>query len=243
LPETSADHACEITRENLGKLKRKEGSELAEPDNRERSSIFVLGNNLRNVNRGTKVNRLYSPWVVASKRVRKLFTLDGGEIVSLDMRAAQPTFVACFARDDQLLTACMEDKLYGGLMSHLSAQRDKTKKYFLAYLFGHIRKSTTGLTQAFEIQEYMAQLFPITANYVEKEKTPNFKNFARKLQNYEADIFVDGIFMELAHRNITALTVHDSISCQKSKVEECRQVMKKIISDKTGNSKFVIKEE
>ncbi len=261
LPETSKDLACQITRENLAKLKRKERCVLAPPRdqdkykqkeynlakyNRDLMSIAVLENNLGRVSRGTKVNRLYSPWVSARKHernIRSMFTLDGEEIVSLDMRAAQPTFVANFAEDDELLTACMEDQLYSGLMSLLGKDRKETKTFFLTYLFGHIRKSTTECPEAFAIQEYMATKFPIAAKYVDKEKTPDYRQLARKLQNYEASIFVDEIFMELTKMNIPVLSVHDSISCQKSKAGECRGVMEKTIGIRIKCGKFMIKEE
>lgn len=260
-PETSTDLACQMTRENLAKLKRKEHCVLAPPRdqdkynpkeynlakyNRDLVSIEVLENNLGRVSRGAKVNRVYSPWVCARKHernIRSMFTLDGEEIVSLDMRAAQPTFVANFAEDDELLTACMEDQLYSGLMSLLGKDRKETKKSFLAYLFGNIRKSTTETPDAFEIQEYMATKFPIAAKYVEQEKTLDYRQFARKLQNYEASIFIDEVFVELTKKNIPVLTVHDSISSTKSKARECREVMEESIRRRIISGKFMIKDE
>lgn len=86
------------------------------------------------------------------------------------------------------------------------------------------------------MQEYVASHFPKTHSFVWKNKLHDHTAFACRLQNLEAELFLGGIFGEMMHQQIPALTVHDSIavplSRQQKAVEICRNVLGRRLAGK-----------
>ena len=175
---TASDSLCQVTRSNLGLLSKKTTNKLVYLNKKQESRKktrdiqlrFNLLKNLGRVNRGTKVTRLYSPWVGASSQVSKRFQLDGWDITSIDLQAAQPTLMAAMAGDAKLLADCKSDALYQGIASHLKIDRDNAKKAFMAYAYGKIRGNWHGHRDVYQVQELMKKHYPKAAGFVMKEK-------------------------------------------------------------------------
>jgi hypothetical protein len=81
------------------------------------------------------------------------------------------------------------------------------------------------------------RLYPTASKFIEAGRP----RLARKLQNFEASIFVDGAFAELVHQNTPALTVHDSIYFPESKESVVMEVLERHIQRALGHNRFVIK--
>lgn len=230
IAETANDEASQQTRKNLGLLRKKEnawGKTQNTEDryrNRDQKALLTIENNAGSIKRGRKVDRLFSPWVTSRNAVRKLFTFGSDEIRSFDLQAAQPTLMGSLAKDEKLLGACLSDELYLGIARAFDLDRDKAKKAFYSYSYGPIRKHGTRRPQALLVQQYISDNYPITANYVASQKRFDHCQFAIKMQNLEASIFVDGIFAELSRVGILALTVHDSIYVGTTHQEQTKEI-------------------
>lgn len=219
---TADDLPCQITRENMGLLSKKNVEKPRYKDeetekkkrNRDLSAQYKLVTNRGSVKRGTKVNRLTSAWTHGSKELRKEFLLDGCEIFYWDLKAAQPTLIAVMSEDRDLLRDCWcKDALYQGIKERLKVtDREVAKKAFMAYAYGKNRGDWYGHKKAYAVQEWMKERYPKAANYVTKIKKDNhYTLLNHRMQNMEAEIFVDGILKELYDKGLPALTVHDSI--------------------------------
>lgn len=188
------------------------------------------------IHRGRRVNRLFSPWTSAPRELRKACFLAGEPISSVDLQASQPALIGSLAEDDAFLIACFNDELYGVVGRLFEVERNEAKQIVLSYIYGPNREQNARNKQAYLVQEYVATHFPKTHSLVWENKLRNYKAFARRLQNLEADLFVDGIFREMMHKRMPALTVHDSIAVPMSRQEEaveiCRRVLKKTLGGK-----------
>jgi hypothetical protein len=244
---TANDNASQQTRRVLGLLKRKvekNGEKtpkvLSFQDNRDLLSIFAIEHNLGSVKRGRLVDRLYSPWTGARKLIRSYFTIEGCEIRSLDLRAAQPMLMALLADDQTMSDACFDDSFYGDLSSALGLPREQAKKRFYHYSFGPNRNPHPTESEAYEVQEWMKSRFPIAANYVFTKKTGNYRKFAREMQNKEALLFIDGIYSEITKSDLPALTVHDAIYFKATDYQQIKQIIDKRLTQHFKNKKFAL---
>jgi hypothetical protein len=181
------------------------------------------------IRRGRRVNRLYSPWTSAPRELRKACVLDGEPIVSIDLQASQPALIGLLAEDERFLQACFHDELYGQVSKLFGVCRDEAKPIFLSYIYGRNRKQTARNNRAFLVQEYVAKEFPKTHSFVWGSKLEDYKAFACRLQNLEAELFLDGIFGEMIQQKISALTVHDSIAVPMSRQEGAVQVCQTVL--------------
>ncbi|MCY2976672.1 MAG: hypothetical protein NTW52_18605 [Planctomycetota bacterium] len=246
IAETANDEASQQTRKNLGLLRKKENAwgKIKNTEdryrNRDQKALLTIENNVGSIKRGRKVDRLFSPWVTSRNAVRKLFTFGSDEIRSFDLQAAQPTLMGSLAKDEKLLGACLSDELYQGIARAFDLDRDKAKKAFYSYSYGPIRKHGTRRPQALLVQQYIADNYPVTANYVASQKQFDYRQFAVKKQNLEASIFVDGIFAELSRVGIPALTVHDSIYVGTTHQEQTKEITEEHLNKQIFGGLFKI---
>jgi hypothetical protein len=240
--DVSSDPLCVSTRDNLELLRPKVTYSLprqfTDKDARDWGAYARLSNGAFRVNRGAIVNRLYSTWVTASSNVRSMFTFCGENVGSLDLQAAQPTIVATLAKDDKMLQDCFDDELYDKIRNHLGLERQKAKRGFCAYVFYESPRTKFSSNRvAYEVQKLTRRLYPSASKFIEAGRP----NLAKKLQDFEASIFVDGAFAELVHQNTPALTVHDSIYFPESKKSVVKEVLDRHIQQALGHDRFKIK--
>lgn len=261
---TGDDWASNATRVNLSLLTRTDQL-VKGKNNRTNRAIWVLENNTGIVRLGRNVRRLYSPFCFASEEVRGLFLFDGETWASFDLGSAQPTIVGKLADDQDLMVACKEDELYPAIAELLGfdpiAHRKKAKGAFYVWCYGPTQyeeptlekqsKKWTKLppeerlkkqAEAFEtkkrtweVQKYMAKTYPKTDAYAAKSKLPNYRTFSRKMQDFESDIFIRGIFAELVNLGIPALTCHDGIYFPISHADQVEQICEKYLSSFFGS--------
>jgi hypothetical protein len=255
---TQDDEACLWYRQNLDLLERIEGKEqieIADTEDGKRSDQFTiktLEKKKGNVHRGRldeetglQINRIYSPWVNASRRVRPLFMLAGERMTILDLRASQVALLAARYGDDKLLVDCANDRFYRGLLEHLKdkdvfkgyhpkgwkqgdavfkpTDRNSIKEPFFAWYFGN---SPSPYARKFrrEIQKWMDERYPVTAKGVREEK--EHKNtLAVEQQIIEATTFVDGIYLDLKQLAIPSLLVHDAVYVGETHASKTREVV------------------
>lgn len=184
------------------------------------------------IRRGQRVNRLYSPWTSAPRELRRACFLAGEPIVSIDLQASQPTLIGLLAEDDAFCAACIQDQLYPCIGQLFAVGREEAKPIFLSYVYGPNRVPTARNKQALAVQEYVASQFPKTHEYITNHKKPDHRAFARRLQNIEAALFLEGILGEIMQKKMIALTVHDSISVPESLGEQAVEISRRILATK-----------
>jgi hypothetical protein len=244
---TSNDPFCQYTREVLGKISvdqaqvgrmwRGEDEFSALPIAR-RDSILNWARTLffgsGRINRGRRVNRLFSPWTCSPRELRRACVLAGEPIVSIDLQASQPTLIGLSADDDDFSQACLNDELYGQVCRLFAVERDEAKQIFLSYVYGRNRKQNAKNTPAFLVQEHIAERFPKTHSFIWQSKLHNHKAFSCRLQNQEAELFVSGIMGAMMQERIPVLTVHDSISVPAQFEQRALEITKNILGKNLG---------
>lgn len=239
---TAPDAFCEYTREVLAEVELDKGkvnriclgeSEFSTlPPARRMAALHwarALHCGTGAIHRGRRVSRLFSPWTSAPRELRKACFLAGEPIASIDLQASQPALIGSLAEDDDFLIACFNDQLYGAVGKLFEVDRDHAKQIVLSYIYGPNREENARNKQAYLVQGYVAKHFPKTHSFVWKNKLQHYKAFARRLQNLEADLFVDGIFSEMMQKQIPALTVHDSITIPMSRQEEAVEICRRVL--------------
>ena len=249
---TDNDYLSNVTRLNLGLLTEISKEKLVYSDKKEENrkktrdihSRFNLLKNTGHVGRGFKVNRLFSPWVGASSLVRKRFQLDGCDIVSIDLKAAQPTLIAAMADDTKLLADCKSDALYLGIASLLSISRDEAKKPFMAYAYGKNRGNWFGHKDAYVVQEWMKKRYPKAAGFVMKEKkNKGYRQLSCDLQDKEAELFVDGMLGDLTHEGLPALSVHDALYVRRQDLNRATEIARKHLDKFIPNEQYKLDQD
>jgi len=184
------------------------------------------------IRRGRRVNRLYSPWTSTPRELRSACSMNGEPLVSLDLQASQPTLIGLLAEDAAFSEACFNDELYLHICRLFAVDREQAKPIFLSYLYGRNRKPTARNTQAFLVQQFVAERFPKTHAFIWQNKAIDHKAFACRLQNLEADLFLDGIYGEMMQKRIEGLTLHDSIAVPCSNLEPALEISREILGRK-----------
>lgn len=245
IPSTANDAYCQHTRRVLSHVRvnaelasrmcsgEAEYSSLPLP---RRMSIVHCARTLEmrggNVHRGLRVNRLYSPWTSAPRELRRACSLCGEPIVTIDLQASQPTLIGLMAHDDQFSEACLHDDLYRDVCNLFDISREEAKPIFLSYVYGPNRSEKTRNKQALRVQQYVAERFPKTHAFIMDSKSSNYRQFARRLQDAEAEIFLDGLLATLIEKDVPALTVHDSVSVPQSHLATTLAVASEILGRK-----------
>ena len=84
------------------------------------------------------------------------------------------------------------------------------------------------------------QALPELMDFIKDYKIKNGSNkFAIWLQQYESDIFIDGVLNSLHKKRIFALSKHDSIICKKSDLDKVLPVIEKVFSKNKFEGKLV----
>lgn len=181
------------------------------------------------IRRGRRVNRLYSPWTSTPRELRRACSLNGEPLANIDLQASQPTLIGLLAEDVSFSQACFNDELYPHIGRLFAVDREQAKPIFLSYIYGRNRKPTARNNQAFQVQQFVAEHFPKTHAFIWKNKAADHKAFACRLQNLEADLFLNGIFEEMMQKRMTGLTLHDSIAVPYSLLEPTLEISRKIL--------------
>jgi len=183
------------------------------------------------VSRSRTCKRLFSPLTNLKTEFRSCLSIEGDPLAYVDMVCAQPTFLACLSSDEKLLRACQEDHLYDSIGELFNVTRKEAKGCYYQYIFGRNRKDRRGNRTAFEVQEFFKEKYPRAADFAWDAKKENHRRLSHKLQRMEAELFVDGMLLELKRLNVPALTIHDSIVVGEQDREQAMGIAQRILSD------------
>jgi hypothetical protein len=85
--------------------------------------------------------------------------------------------------------------------------------------------------------------YPKTGRNVFDAKVEKHNQLAIDLQNREASIFVDGVYLELGQIELPALSIHDAIYVPASGTDTARAVIEKHLDKVEGLSTYYLKQE
>lgn len=191
------------------------------------------------VKRDGKTGRVFTSFSCMKRELRSFCTIDNEELNSVDLKAAQPTFLAHHLLNEhpdnkdvrEFYRIVTEEDIYNYLDQHYYFRemyarympeelRDQSKIEFMRWIFSDARGSA-GYGPAIKKE------FPDVWKFVQKKKTEFKKkgtNYAIELQKKEASIFIEGmrdIF------TLGVLSVHDCLYFKaglKGKVHEALRV-------------------
>ena len=78
---------------------------------------------------------------------------------------------------------------------------------------------------------------------VDKKLREVYSNFSIEMQNAEAEIFVNGIYMNLMSEDIPSLLIHDSIYVPNHWVKDTEEIMTAHLDKAIGKDRYKIKHE
>jgi hypothetical protein len=227
--------AIQVDHSEVGRMWRGENEFSTLPHPRRNAIVRcarTLDNAAGTIKRGRQVSRLYSPWTCAPRELRKVCTLSGEPIVSIDLQASQLALIGVLARDDDFSHACVNDDLYRHVMTSRGVCRDEAKETVLSYVYGNNRTARSRNEGALHVQEYVANAFPKTHAFIWDSKIRSYNAFSQQLQNLEADLFLGGIFQQMIELRMSALTVHDSVAVPNSQEERALDIIREVLGEK-----------
>ncbi len=175
------------------------------------------------INRDAKSKRLYHNLVNLKKTFRPFLRFRGQKLVTIDLRASQPTLLAAFykpgdtEREEYIRTLQNEDiYLYLANTAKPRLERHIAKDGFFVLLFG------TRWNHKGEFWNAFSARFPQLASRIAEQKKPEnggYKSVSAILQKLESSIMIDTVLYNLLFKyNIDAFTCHDSVSVLESDV-------------------------
>ncbi len=175
------------------------------------------------VKQDEKTGRVFTNFTCMKRELRQFCTIDNKPLKSLDLKAAQPTFLAHHLLSlypqnqdvQRFYKVITESDIYNYLDKYMFHKelytefmpydlRDQSKVEFMRWLFS----STRGMT---EYDKAIKKEFPDVWKFVQEKKKEykrNGTNYAIELQKMEAKIFIEGT-VDLIQEGV--LTVHDCI--------------------------------
>ena len=177
--------------------------------------------------RGDVAGRCFNPLTQMGRVLRKAIRIDGETCSNVDMVSAQVNLTAHLCGDQRLQKDCQAGILYEKMMDYLHLTREEAKELFFWYSYGKNRLARQ-YPDAPDIWSFMECYYPTTSDFIwaEKSRRP-YKEWAAKIQSFEAHHFIDGIFRMLNNKNIITCPIHDSIYCKQSDTEHIRDITMK----------------
>jgi len=187
------------------------------------------------VKKDENTGRVFTSFSCMKRELRSFCTIDNEKLDSVDLKAAQPTFLVHHLLAEhpdnkdvrEFYRIVTEEDIYNFLDQHFYFRemyarfmpdelRDQSKIEFMRWIFSDARGST-------DYSKAIKKEFPDVWKFVQNEKTA-FKrkktNYAIELQKIEASIFIEGM-RDIFHEGV--LSVHDSLYFKtglKAKVHE-----------------------
>ena len=186
-----------------------------------------------------KTGRVFSNISNFPRELRGTLMIDRQPTVEVDIKCAQPLFLAGLYEDgepekEKFLDVVLNKDFYTWLGEKSGAKWDSRdllkEKIFIQVFFDRLRQfeeKDGRLWIGFKEQ------FPVLSKAIKGVKTPDHSALALRLQSIEAKVMISGAAQELLGEGIPIATVHDSIICKegdKDRVVEaiksnCKRVM------------------
>jgi len=175
------------------------------------------------VKQDDKTGRVFTNFTCMKKELRQFCTIDNSPLQSLDLKSAQPTFLAHHLLElyplnndvKRFFEVITQSDIYNHLDKYMFHKetyvefmpdelRDNSKIEFMRWLFS----DTRGMT---EYDKAIQKEFPDVWKFVQEKKKIYKKqgsNYAVELQKIEAKVFIEGTSESISEG---ILTVHDSV--------------------------------
>lgn len=185
-----------------------------------------------------KTGRIYSTLSNLPKMLRPYLRIDGKPFVELDISNSQPLILCLLYRkwceynridvqpdgiEYQIL--CETGQFYYNFENYVNDNNVPVFKTFKTDVFTRIffNKEYGSLTQ---YQRLFKTRFPSVFQCIQDIKKPHYKEVAKKLQKYEADLIIKKIANRLLEEGITTFyTIHDCIAITPEYQEMALKVM------------------
>ncbi len=239
-PELAVGFPYDAIRENLERFKFKSDVDVLirryqkrKRSHREMCRDFVNGQSSF-FTKSPQSKRCFHALTSTPKDMRKLLTLDGEDVVEVDIPSAQPLLSATLynrrskAHREEMARYLkfIEGDFYTQIAKEAGGRlkiRKKIKVACYQQIFFNRAPSTGQLWQA------MKRLFPILSGLIDAQKQGHRSRFAIYLQNAEANLVIHNVGIRLVKAKIPFGTVHDSIVCKKQHAHIVRLQMRKAV--------------
>lgn len=159
-----------------------------------------------------KGGRLYTPLTSMRKSVRRGLTINGRPACEVDIRSAQPFFVAALSGDRDLLGVVLNGDFY----SFFGISRRKAKEYWGRMVHSGDVWLAPRLKRH---RERFALLFPLAFEWLLEQEwrlkhSLTDRKVAHVLFEAESRLVIDGVLESLLDQGVVCGSVHDSIICE-----------------------------
>jgi hypothetical protein len=183
---------------------------------------------------GTNQNRVYHVLNTSPTEFRSCFSLNGEELVEVDIRACQPVLLLSLCKNWELPEVEIEDYkkvLSGDFYSELSPEttRDEAKDAFLKFAFYQYAKHSPELVarriEASPLARAFVSRFPSIAALIIK-RSKKLQTLSSYLQNFESEICIYTVGDTLAKNGIFFVPIHDGYMCRKEEAAYIADLIK-----------------
>lgn len=217
-----------------------------------------IGSNQIRISTSEKVGRIFHTGNQCDRRLRKLFTRNGKQLIELDVVSMHPQLLTkyCTCYKERALLTELASKGFYSLFSFANGMsREDIKTAFNAYLNGATRHSRKpcykdeGIYGLNWVRMIFEQTFPVLSESIEKDRVS--KKIGRELQRLESSVFIVKLGQWAVNNDKFYVPVHDAVICD---IEDCPEVIaiimdgfKEIIGrdlqlsfdDKRGNKQII----
>lgn len=172
--------------------------------------------------------RLYTSMTFLPKKVRQHLTVDGEPVAEVDIKTAQPFFVAVLAGDTDLQEFITSGGDFYDTIFDGDDRAEKKKRWGMLCFWA--KRKTSSLTKA--ARQSLKDKFPQTYRYI---FSVDRLDLVRELFRVESSLMVDKVLPDILSAGSTAATVHDCVICPTSDAE----IVKERIEDR-GKEQFGI---
>ena len=180
--------------------------------------------------------RVYGSWATIPRQLRGVFLIDGEQVVEVDIKSAQPTFLVTLYKDrnskecQKFIKMIQTGKIYEVIMKKMEIDSEiEVKDMMVNFLGGKKRIS--------KLNDFFTKYFPVLFEVMKminakecKDKRRNKNgNLSRILQGIESDIIVNDVC-----QNYNVYTMHDAVICKKSEVELAKKAVKDAMFKRLG---------
>lgn len=168
--------------------------------------------------------RIHSPVSGLHRPLRALLRYGDESTVQIDAHASQSVLCGLMASDNYLLERAAVGEFWQPLIdAYPRRTKDQLKRAVYTQIYGGKSNILDGI-------------YPVTADYVNKL---DGRELARRNQQLERKIFIDGALAELYADGIFAVPIHDCILCRDKDKEKVTEVIKSHWVKETGFTPYL----
>jgi len=182
--------------------------------------------------KGENSNRIYHSYLSCPKEGRKIFSLNGEPLVTLDIKNAHPFLCLSFYNEINNPVEMSEyiNALKGDIYQLIDGDREEIKIQWCKFLSGGDFNHNN------PVEDYVKKNFPSLYQFLLKQK-----DLALTLQNMEADIMISTVAKKCMLRSIPIITEHDGCSVPEQYEETVIHLIIDAVNERIGHKPTVTK--